>query len=91
MVLWGKSKEIKRVTQPMPAKSSKESEDLEIPRNCSLETNIGSHNSPCNVLGVPPNFVPIMETNDLDENISVKRDCEEEEEDDEICRLDEKV
>ncbi|KAI8027109.1 WAT1-related protein [Camellia lanceoleosa] len=42
MVLWGKSKELKRIPQLMPSKSSKESEHIDVIVTSSTENNNGS-------------------------------------------------
>lgn len=91
-VLWGKGKELKRITQLMPSKSSRESERIDIVIAPSAENSNINSSSRSNVLVVIPNDVSIAYTLDdlsdddaLDTNNATEeedREKEEEEEDD---------
>ncbi|KAH7834962.1 hypothetical protein Vadar_021443 [Vaccinium darrowii] len=63
-VLWGKGKELKRITQLMPSKSSRESERIDIVIASSAENSNINSSSRSNVLVVIPNDVSIAYTLD---------------------------
>ncbi|XP_058191857.1 WAT1-related protein At1g25270-like [Rhododendron vialii] len=85
-VLWGKGKELKRITQLMPSKSSRESERIEIIISSSAENSININSSSrSSILVVIPNDVSMAYTLDdaLDDDVSETNKAKEEEEDDE--------
>ncbi|KAF7128072.1 hypothetical protein RHSIM_Rhsim11G0133100 [Rhododendron simsii] len=84
-VLWGKGKELKRITQLMPSKSSRESERIEIIISSSTENSINVNSSSrSSILVVIPNDVSMAYTLDdaLDDNVSETNKAKEEDDDD---------
>ncbi|KAG5525935.1 hypothetical protein RHGRI_032288 [Rhododendron griersonianum] len=81
-VLWGKGKELKRITQLMPSKSSRESERIEIIISSSAENSININSSSrSSILVVIPNDVSMAYTLDdaLDDGVSETNKAKEEE------------
>ncbi|KAE9446934.1 hypothetical protein C3L33_21180, partial [Rhododendron williamsianum] len=84
-VLWGKGKELKRITQLMPSKSSRESERIDIIISSSAENSININSSSrSSILVVIPNDVSMAYTLDdaLDDDVSETNKAKEEEDDD---------
>ncbi|KAA8536507.1 hypothetical protein F0562_028985 [Nyssa sinensis] len=73
MVLWGKGKEMKRIAQLMPSKSSKESERIEIVLSSATENNSNGDSSGVMVVAPNNNSVSMATCDDtLDRDLSVK-------------------
>ncbi|THG21316.1 WAT1-related protein At1g25270-like [Camellia sinensis] len=66
MVLWGKGKELKRITQLMPSKSARESECIDIIVTSLTENNNGSSND---IVAVIPSSPSILYNDALDVDI----------------------
>ncbi|CAK9143408.1 unnamed protein product [Ilex paraguariensis] len=64
LVLWGKSKEMKRIAQLMPSKSSRESDQVDNVVTSSVETR--KRISISNIIGVAPNFLTMTDTDGSD-------------------------
>ncbi|KAL6964330.1 hypothetical protein U1Q18_035385 [Sarracenia purpurea var. burkii] len=78
-VLWGKGKELKRICQLVPSKSSRESERIDVIVTSTTENSIHRQSSSNNALGF---VLTSMVSDDLNADVSQNNNGEEKKEDD---------